>query len=618
MNREKVANIVVVDDNPNNLELLSGILSEQNYKVRKAINAALAIRAIQAAPPDLILLDINLPDMTGYEVCTILKGDPKTCGIPIIFVSALNDAIDKVKAFAVGGVDYISKPFEMSEVIARVANQLTAQATKTDIQRLNAELEQRVQERTQQLAQANQELEREIAERQRMHETLLHVLRHDSLTNLPNLSYVLEALSAAIAQMEEQPESSFALMVIDCDRFHQINSSLGHELGDRLLVELGERLSNCLPSNAILARPGGDEFIVFLESVSEVAAVEKLAQAFQRLLLTPFHLGQQTVFISASIGIVMGAPDYERPEYLVRDAGTAVHQAKELGKARYQVFSETMYQNARERLHLENDLRRALEAQEFFLLYQPIISLTTGEISGFEALIRWQHPEWGMISPLKFIPIAEETGLIVPLGFWVMKEACQQAMIWQRELKLDKMPFMSINVSTKQFMHPNLIEQIDDILRETGMRAGDIKLEITESAIMENAKLAADLLEQLKNRQIQLAIDDFGTGYSSLSYLHQFPVDTLKVDRSFISRLEKGDYPGIPSPIDQQHPSRIVQSIINLAHDLGMSVVAEGVEVASQLQQLTSLQCDFGQGYLWAKPLVSKEASKMLQLPLAV
>jgi PleD family two-component response regulator len=214
MNREKVANIVVVDDNPNNLELLSGILSEQNYKVRKAINAALAIRAIQAAPPDLILLDINLPDMTGYEVCTILKGDPKTCGIPIIFVSALNDAIDKVKAFAVGGVDYISKPFEMSEVIA--------QATKTDIQRLNAELEQRVQERTQQLAQANQELEREIAERQRMHETLLHVLRHDSLTNLPNLSYVLEALSAAIAQMEEQPESSFALMVIDCDRFHQI------------------------------------------------------------------------------------------------------------------------------------------------------------------------------------------------------------------------------------------------------------------------------------------------------------------------------------------------------------------------------------------------------------
>jgi diguanylate cyclase (GGDEF)-like protein len=618
MNREKVANIVVVDDNPNNLELLSGILSEQNYKVRKAINAALAIRAIQAAPPDLILLDINLPDMTGYEVCTILKGDPKTCGIPIIFVSALNDAIDKVKAFAVGGVDYISKPFEMSEVIARVANQLTAQATKTDIQRLNAELEQRVQERTQQLAQANQELEREIAERQRMHETLLHVLRHDSLTNLPNLSYVLEALSAAIAQMEEQPESSFALMVIDCDRFHQINSSLGHELGDRLLVELGERLSNCLPSNAILARPGGDEFIVFLESVSEVAAVEKLAQAFQRLLLTPFHLGQQTVFISASIGIVMGAPDYERPEYLVRDAGTAVHQAKELGKARYQVFSETMYQNARERLHLENDLRRALEAQEFFLLYQPIISLTTGEISGFEALIRWQHPEWGMISPLKFIPIAEETGLIVPLGFWVMKEACQQAMIWQRELKLDKMPFMSINVSTKQFMHPNLIEQIDDILRETGMRAGDIKLEITESAIMENAKLAADLLEQLKNRQIQLAIDDFGTGYSSLSYLHQFPVDTLKVDRSFISRLEKGDYPGIPSPIDQQHPSRIVQSIINLAHDLGMSVVAEGVEVASQLQQLTSLQCDFGQGYLWAKPLASKEASKMLQLPLAV
>jgi diguanylate cyclase (GGDEF)-like protein len=599
MNREKVANIVVVDDNPNNLELLSGILSEQNYKVRKAINAALAIRAIQAAPPDLILLDINLPDMTGYEVCTILKGDPKTCGIPIIFVSALNDAIDKVKAFAVGGVDYISKPFEMSEVIARVANQLTAQATKTDIQRLNAELEQRVQ-------------------RQRMHETLLHVLRHDSLTNLPNLSYVLEALSAAIAQMEEQPESSFALMVIDCDRFHQINSSLGHELGDRLLVELGERLSNCLPSNAILARPGGDEFIVFLESVSEVAAVEKLAQAFQRLLLTPFHLGQQTVFISASIGIVMGAPDYERPEYLVRDAGTAVHQAKELGKARYQVFSETMYQNARERLHLENDLRRALEAQEFFLLYQPIISLTTGEISGFEALIRWQHPEWGMISPLKFIPIAEETGLIVPLGFWVMKEACQQAMIWQRELKLDKMPFMSINVSTKQFMHPNLIEQIDDILRETGMRAGDIKLEITESAIMENAKLAADLLEQLKNRQIQLAIDDFGTGYSSLSYLHQFPVDTLKVYRSFISRLEKGDYPGIPSPIDQQHPSRIVQSIINLAHDLGMSVVAEGVEVASQLQQLTSLQCDFGQGYLWAKPLASKEASKMLQLPLAV
>jgi diguanylate cyclase (GGDEF)-like protein len=608
---EKVANIMVVDDNPNNLELLSGILLEQNYKVRRAINATVALRAIQASPPDLILLDINLPDMMGYEVCEVLKKNPTTRDVPVIFVSALQDAADKVKAFAVGGADYISKPFDMSEVLARVSTQLVAQAARTQIQHLNTELEQRVLERTTQLEQTNQALEQEIGERQRIHETLLHILRHDSLTNLPNLSYILELVDTAMLQMEQQPGHQFALFALNCDRFHQINSSLGHELGDRLLIELGERLNCCLPESAILARPGGAQFLIFLDGVSEVDA-EELAKTLQRILQAPFQLEEHTIFVNVSIGIVMGAPRYEHPEYLVRDAGIAVHQAKTTN-TRYQVFSEAMYQKARERLYLENELRRALKEQEFVLHYQPIISLQTGEISGFEALVRWLHPERGMISPITFIPIAEETGLIVPLGFWVLQQACEQAMIWQRELRLPTMPFMSVNVSTKQFMHPNFIAQIDDILQKTGMRTCDIKLEITESAIMQNTQLAAELLSELKARKIQLAIDDFGTGYSSLSYLHQFPVDTLKIDRSFISRLTEDTNTTQQLPTDQQRYSRIVQSIITLAHDLGMSVVAEGVEVESQCQRLQVLQCEFGQGYLWAKPLESDSAGQLLR-----
>jgi diguanylate cyclase (GGDEF)-like protein len=611
MTREKVANIMVVDDNPNNLELLSGILSAQNYKIRRAINATLALRAIQASPPDLILLDINLPDMMGYDLCAILKQDPTTRDVPVIFVSALQDAADKVKGFTVGGVDYISKPFEMSEVLARVSTQLATQAAKSQIQHLNIELEQRVQERTAQLEQANQSLEQEIAERQRIHETLLHVLRHDSLTNLPNLAYILDTLNAATLQMEQDPEQQFALLALNCDRFHQINSSLGHELGDRLLLELGDRLNGCLPENAILARPGGAQFLIFVEVVKNEAVVEQLAQTLQRALQVPFQLEEHTIFISASIGIVMGTPRYERPEYLVRDAGIAMYQAKSTD-ARYQIFSETMYQKARERMYLENELRRALKEQEFVLYYQPIVSLQTGEISGFEALIRWQHPDRGMISPMTFIPIAEDTGLIIPLGFWVFKQACEQAMIWQQELQLPTLPFMSINVSTKQFMHPEFIAQIDKIIQETGMCTSQIKLEITESAIMENAQVASDLLNQLKERNIQLAIDDFGTGYSSLSYLHQFPVDTLKIDRSFISRLEVQNT-SQHLPQNQQRYSRIVQSIITLAHDLGMNVVAEGVEVESQCQRLQSLQCEFGQGYLWAKPLESNAAQQLLQ-----
>jgi diguanylate cyclase (GGDEF)-like protein len=611
MTREKVANIMVVDDNPNNLELLSGILSAQNYKIRRAINATLALRAIQASPPDLILLDINLPDMMGYDLCAILKQDPTTRDVPVIFVSALQDAADKVKGFTVGGVDYISKPFEMSEVLARVSTQLATQAAKSQIQHLNIELEQRVQERTAQLEQANQSLEQEIAERQRIHETLLHVLRHDSLTNLPNLAYILDTLNAATLQMEQDPEQQFALLALNCDRFHQINSSLGHELGDRLLLELGDRLNGCLPENAILARPGGAQFLIFIEVVKNEAVVEQLAQTLQRTLQVPFQLEEHTIFISASIGIVMGTPRYERPEYLVRDAGIAMYQAKSTD-ARYQIFSETMYQKARERMYLENELRRALKEQEFVLYYQPIVSLQTGEISGFEALIRWQHPDRGMISPMTFIPIAEDTGLIIPLGFWVFKQACEQAMIWQQELQLPTLPFMSINVSTKQFMHPEFIAQIDKIIQETGMCTSQIKLEITESAIMENAQVASDLLNQLKERNIQLAIDDFGTGYSSLSYLHQFPVDTLKIDRSFISRLEVQNT-SQHLPQNQQRYSRIVQSIITLAHDLGMNVVAEGVEVESQCQRLQSLQCEFGQGYLWAKPLESNAAQQLLQ-----
>ncbi len=600
-------NLLIVDDTLNNLRLLSNSLMEEGYKVRGVTNGPMALTAARTIPPDLILLDIKMPDMNGYEVCQCLKDDPKTKDIPVIFLSALDDVIDKVKAFQVGGIDYITKPFQLEEVIARIENQLSLTKAKAEIYKLNTELEHRVQERTQQLQQMNQQLmvtnrklELEIAERHKIQEKLLHMASHDALTGLPNRVWFMDCLIQALNRFKSEKNYQFAILFLDCDRFKMVNDSLGHLVGDHLLISVARRLQSCLRSGQVLARFGGDEFAILMDRINDVELAINLAQKVQNSLTWPFHLHQQEIFLNASIGIVFSTPDYQEPEQLLRDADIAMYRAKGSHKT-YQVFDAMMRQNTQKRFQLETDLRLAIENQEFVLYYQPIIGIQTGYISGFEALIRWQHPHQGFISPGAFIPVAEETGLIVPIGLWVLQEACIQIKQWQHQPWVSNPLNISVNLSVKQFNQPSLIDQVDRILVKTQLDSQNLKLEITESAIMDNPELATTALQKLKQRHIKLSIDDFGTGYSSLSYLHRFPIDNLKIDRSFINRIgETGEN------------IEIVEAIVTLAHHLNISVTAEGVETPSQLMQLRQMGCEEAQGYFFSQPLSSQEVSILL------
>jgi diguanylate cyclase (GGDEF)-like protein len=582
------ADILIVDDTANNLRLLSEMLVQQGYSVRKAISGQMALTAVRTLPPDIILLDIMMPEMDGYQVCQHLKSEPSTAEIPVIFLSALNEAFDKVKAFQVGAGDYITKPFQFEEVLIRVKNQLMLRTAERRIRQLNVDLETRVQERTRQLEEVNAQL--------------LNLALHDALTGLPNRVSLMERLTEALQRSSQDPNYQFAVLFLDCDRFKLVNDSLGHLVGDELLIAVSRAIATTLNPEDTLARLGGDEFAILLTHLSSDHEATTVAQNILDVLAHPFQLSCCEVFTSTSIGIVLGHSGYTQPEHILRDADTAMYRVKKSGKCRYQLFDPTMHTEALQRLHLETDLRRAIQQQEFILHYQPIVSLATQRIRGFEALIRWIHPKRGYIPPNQFIGIAEETGLICEIGQWVLREACRQLREWQQQLPDDKSLTMSVNLSARQLTQTDLIAQIDEILDDTQLAPKDLKLEITESAIMENAELAITLLKQLQKRHIQLSIDDFGTGYSSLSYLHQLPVQMLKIDGSFVSRVD----------IDGEK-LELVRTIVNLAWNLGMEVTAEGVETSMQLAQLRALKCEFAQGYFFSKPLPAEAMLALLQ-----
>lgn len=429
-------------------------------------------------------------------------------------------------------------------------------------------------------------------------EKLVHDALHDTLTGLPNRVLLIERLRHAI-QSAQRNHSLFAVLFIDLDRFKVINDSLGHMLGDQLLIAIAKRFSRCLRPSDTIARLGGDEFVILLEDIKDETAVTFVAERIHQELSLPFNLEAHEVFTAASIGIAYGSKVYARPEELLRDADTAMYRAKEQGRGRYEIFNPGMHTHAVALLQLETDLRRALERQELLLHYQPIVSLRTQQIVGFEALLRWQHPKRGMVSPAEFIPIAEETGLIIPIGRWVLQAACHQMQHWQQRFSVQHLT-MSVNLSSKQFT-PCLISEVKQILAETGLKASCLKLEITESVLMENAEVAIGTLSRLRESGLHLAIDDFGTGYSSLSYLHQFPIDTLKIDRSFISKIDTDG-----------EQLAIVRTIITLAWNLGMEVVAEGVETPKQLAQLKALHCDHAQGYFFFKPVDAASVAQIL------
>ncbi len=685
--------LLIVDDNEMNRDMLARRLARKGYVIGLAESAKELLQRVKEDGIDLVLLDIEMPEVSGLDALQALRESYSPIELPIIMVTAKNQSDDIVKALEMGANDYLTKPVDFPVALARIGTQLSHKQAQEALREseeryalaargandglwdwnlvtgavyfsprwkamlgfLEDEIDDRLEEWLGRIHDADRErVKEEIAAHQRgltPHFESEHRLLHkdggfrwmlsrglavqdrtgkplrmagsqtditerkvsDPLTALPNRLLFIDRLGRLIKHSKRRKDHLFAVLFLDLDGFKMINDSLGHLVGDQLLVGVAMRLEKCLRSSDTVARLGetftvarlgGDEFTILLDDLKEPADANRTADRLMKALAPPFLLAGKEVFTSISIGITLSNTAYEQPEDMLRDADTAMYRAKSLGKARYEVFDADMRASVMARLQLETDLRRALERNEFRNFYQPIVSLESGRIVGFEALMRWQHPTRGMIAPDEFIFVAEETGLIREIGWWSLREACQQMSNWRAGSKGYAGLTMSVNLSAKQLLQPHLVEDMDKLLRETALPSEALKLEITESAVMADPAAAVEMLQRIKSLGIRLAIDDFGTGYSSLSYLHRFPLDTLKIDRSFISGNGAGEG-GI----------EIARTIMPMAKNLRLDVVAEGVETIEQVTLLKKLQCKYAQGYYFSKPLAPEEIAPLLEDP---
>lgn len=428
---------------------------------------------------------------------------------------------------------------------------------------------------------------------------------YDNLTYLPNRRLFIKKLQRSNPRQKSDYKQLIAIYLLDLDSFKMINEGLGHEAGDYVLREIAQRLQTQVNNKEQLARVEGDKFALWLNSLVDIDEAAQIAKDLQKLLTQPFYWQGQEIYTSVSIGIAYTRRgDNFKAEELLRDANSAMYKAKHIGKDRYEMFATGMREPVVQRLQIESDLRRGLKDSEFQLFYQPIVSLKTGKIAGVEALVRWNSLKRGFISPGDFIPIAEETGLIIPLGEWILQEACRQMQEWHLQFPQNPPLMISVNLSSRQFSQPNLVQQVQFILDKINLDRKSLKLEITESMMMNDVEAAIELLKRLKDLGLRLSIDDFGTGYSNLSYLHRFPVDTLKVDQSFVRRMNSGE--------SHDRYAQIVRTVIMLGHNLELDVIAEGIETEEQMKILQSLGCEYGQGYFFAKPLPSEQLAALL------
>ena len=554
----EMAEILVVDDTPTECRFLAGILAAQGCRVRIAESGEIALREVSLLRPDLILLDVNMPDMDGFDVCRRLKEEVQYASIPIIFISAYDDTQHKVEAFNCGGIDYVTKPVRVAEIKARVRAHL---------------------------------------EMKRAHDRLGFQAGHDPLTGLLNRSLLSDRLQQTISYAERY-HSQVAVAYLDLDKFKEVNDRLGHKAGDSLLVEVARRLQSCVRESDMVARLGGDEFvIVFYDQASENAAMHSMQRILEHIA-EPIVIDGYVLTTSCSIGFACYPQDGRDADALLKNADTAMYRAKELGRNNFQFFTKELNNRINEHLALEKSLRYAIEREEFVLYYQPRIELRSGRVVALEALIRWMHPERGLLQPMSFIPIAEEAGKIEQIGEWVLRSVCRQLHAWH-EMGLPQLP-VSVNMSARQFLHTGLASQVAAILREEKVAPRMLEFEFREALLMHEPAATIQVLQELRKIGISLSIDDFGTGFSNLGFLKQFKVDRLKLDPSFVHDIER-----------QPDDLALVDAVIGIAHSLHLKVAAEGIESGSQLALLADRGCDEMQGDYFS-PAVPVEACTIL------
>jgi diguanylate cyclase (GGDEF)-like protein len=591
-------------------------LNHIEYDIDSAFQGLDGVARVKAAmeeerPYLLAFVDMRMPPgIDGLDTIELLwKEDPD---LQVVVCTAFSDYSwdDMVKRLGVTDqMLIVKKPFDQAE-ICQAAAAMSEKGILTQQAKLKLEdLEQLVERRTLELRKSNEQLEVEIAERRAAEEKLRHDAFHDTLTNLPNRALLMQRLDRSIERGRRNQGYMFAVLFLDIDNFKIINDSLGHNLGDEVLISVADRLVSCVRSMDTVvrqdedttARLGGDEFVILLEGIKDPGDTILVADRIQEVLNQPINLGGNELAVSSSIGIAVSSGEYASSEDILRDADTAMYRAKAGGKARYAIFNKEMHQAAIVRLQLETDLRTAIDQQQFHLEYQPIVKLDTGTVCGFEALLRWERPNHGLVGPAEFIPVAEERGLIVPIGTWVLEQACRQMRTWLDKVPDDTPLTMSVNLSRRQIAEPGLVEDVQRILEMTQLDGSRLNLEVTESGIMENEADIAQVLSELRDLGVHLHMDDFGTGYSSLSCLHNYPLEVLKVDRAFLDTMGGNrDY------------AAVIHAIMSLAHNLNMKVTAEGVETPDQVALLLSLECDYAQGHYYARPMSTSAAEMLL------
>ena len=561
------AKVMMVDDEPTTIEVLQAFLENEGYqRFITTTESRQAIDLLTAHNPDVVLLDLNMPEVSGFDILRLARSHDRFRHIPIIVLTSSNDSETKLSALQLGASDFLAKPVDPSELALRLRNTLAAKAYQD------------------------------------------RLTYYDTLTGLPNRQMFIDRLHWSLHSAERDGTTA-AVLHIGIDGFHNINHAFGHTGGDELLAAVARRLAPCVPgvddlksddeSRALLARVSGDEFYLLIQDMPRVEYPALVAEKILDAMKEPFQLGGREVFLTFSIGIAIFPHDGAAPETLLKHAGVALNQAKLRGRNTYQFFTTSMNAKALERLNMASQLRRAIERDELVALYQPKVDVRAGRVVGAEVLLRWHHPDLGAISPVEFIPLAEETGLIVPFGEWVLRAACKQNRLWQ---SMGLAPIrVAVNVSARQFCDEKFLLTLADALHDSNLDAQWLTLEITENTMMDAAKDNLAVLHQIKAMGVKLSVDDFGTGYSSLSYLKQLPLDELKIDRSFITEIQ--------SAADH---APIVTAIVAMAHSLGLSVVIEGVETEPQLIFAKAQGCDEYQGYFFSKPVASDDFLALL------